>query len=119
MTPPKNQTVMLGETATFSCSATNVNDIIYKVSLGNATIDRSNWTSRGISRSPQISSGSNTITVNLTVRGDVDNNGINVFCSVFYLGATSYEDISPPAKLTVQGTCTVNLTKSTQLLVLQ
>ena len=114
MTPPKNQTVKLEETATFSCSATNVNDIIFEV----VNVDPSNWTSRGISQSPPIPSGANT-TVNLTVRGDADNDGINVFCSVSYVSATSYEDISPPAKLTVQGTCTVNLTKSMQLLVLQ
>ena len=102
-TPPLDQTVMLGETATFSCSAINVNDIIFEV---DGTIDRSNWRSRGISQSEQHTSGSNT-TVYLTVRGDARNNGINVSCSVFYVGATSFKDISPPARLTVQGT--VNL----------
>ena len=110
---------MSGETATFSCSATNVNDIIFEVSLGGTTIDHSNWTSRGISQSAQIPSGANAITVYLTVRGDAANNGIEVRCCASYVGTTStssmYVDILPPAKLTVQGT--VYRTKSMPSLV--
>ena len=93
---------MLGETAKFSCSANYVNDIIFEVSLGDATIDRSNWASRGISQSPLIPSG-DTTTVDLTVRGDVDNNGTEVHCSVLYVGSFVLVSIPPPAKLTVQG----------------
>ena len=89
---------MLGEAATFSCSATNVNDIIFEV----VNVDPSTWASRGISQSPLIPSGANT-SLYLTVRGDADNNGIDILCSVVFVGATSYVDILPPAKLTVQG----------------
>ena len=77
-------------------------DIIFEVSLEDATIDPSNWTSRGISQSPLIPSGATT-TVNLTVRGDADNNGIDIFCSVMFEGSFVLVSIPPPAKLTVQG----------------
>ena len=67
-----------------------------------AGLDTSMWPSRGISQSAPTYSGSNTTTT-LTVEGIMANNGlhIHVTCRVF-VGST-YEDILPPAVVTVGG----------------
>ena len=59
-----------------------------------AGVDRSNWTSRGISQSAPAYSGSNTTTT-LTVLGSMPNSGLQITCRVFV--GTTYQDISPPA----------------------
>lgn len=89
--PPMNTTVTLGGTATFSCSASDVVNVTFVV----AGIDPSMWASRGISQTTSISGGYTT--ANLTVLGNITNNGIQVTCRV---GST---DILPPVQLTIKG----------------
>ena len=94
--PPKSTTVTLGGTATFSCTAASsyVGDIGYVVS----NVDPSMWPSRGI----KIQLLGLIATVNLTVLGTMNNNGLLITCRIFFVNG-SHEDITPPAELTVQG----------------
>ena len=98
MIPPKDAKIQLDQTATFTCAASNVYDIIFVVD----NVDPSNWASRGIVLSAPVFSGG-FLTLHLTVLGSESNNGILITCSVYYVDGTAYVDIPPPAQLIIAG----------------
>ena len=83
--------------ATFSCTAS---PYVAGITFVVAGVDPTMWASRGISQSAPAYSG-NATTTNLTVLGTIANNGLLVTCRVFV--GTTYQDIVPPAVLTVEG----------------
>ena len=93
---PKEIIIQYNKSAEVSCTANNVAGITFVV----AGVDPSMWASRGIIQSAPTYSGSNTTTT-LTVQGIMANNGLQITCRVF-VGAI-YQDVAPPAVLTVEG----------------
>ena len=88
---PKIINIQYNQREAVSCTASpDVAGITFVV----AGVDRSNWTSRGISQSAPTYSGSSTTTT-LTVQGIMANNGLQITCRVFV--GSKYQDISPPA----------------------
>ena len=94
---PQEKNIGYNQSATFSCTAS---PYVVGITFVMSNVDPSIWASRGIIQSAPTYSGSNTTTT-LTVEGIMANNGLQITCRV-YVG-TTYEDILPPAVLTVEG----------------
>ena len=94
---PKEIKISYNKSAAVSCKAS---PYVAGITFVVAGVDRSMWSSRGISQSAPTYSGSNTTTT-LTVQGIMDNDGLKITCRVIV--GSSYEDISPPAVVKVEG----------------
>ena len=95
---PVNTSVMLGSTATFTCTVTEVQAVAYLVN----SLPISYVAYRGVAVSAPVYSGSQT-TVNLHVPGKPENDHtLEIMCIIFLAGGTRV-DSRPAAYLSVQG----------------